>query len=804
MRIFLRPMVLAVFAAGFGMSASSCSNGGATGKADVVDLATSLQGDQKPGPVECPEGFILENALCLQEPIACVHKCADRECGDDGCGGSCGNCDGQDLCTIDGACVCVPDCKDLQCGGDGCGGQCGSCPAGFACEANICAALPCEPDCEGEECAVCPDGTVCEEDGCKVPDCVPQCDDRECGIDGCGGQCGSCPEQGYCSAGLCYDCSEEGLCRASSCPDDGNPCTQEMVAANGECYAVPNYVCKEILEELQRIYRGAQAYYGTWYQASYDDMWHPQGVPYGGHLNLVQDVTPSAGTCCWALGGPDVNEDNLCDNENGGDYFMTPTWQFLDFTRSEPHRFVYEFEESVELSDEFPKADPYEQVFEARVIADLDCDGAAGVFVVKGFFSPDPEGGYLPLSVKQKLFNNLSIPLTVEYRPEHGESEPQKISSVWPITDPTEEQLSEVYAILLEGTYMWRFREAFVNLIRIDSGAYTYYRSPKVMAYAPPELTAQADKQMLETWADHIPEYQPLMQGLTPVSGSCCAGKGADNDYDNRCDPNPEVWGERTWGSLKFGLWGSHQWLYGFKELEVDKQKAIYRGEAFSDLNCDGNWERLFLLTGDYLTNDLGIPKSWRFEYLPVFYNGEGDPAVSTTISPDTQTFALFQDMVGESWGPWEATPLPYSGTHGEAFFYLDQIEAAISSHWESNCSLPDPPEDPTPPGWWGCTEDADDNGLCDANPEAWNHEFWTAIGFKIEAEHLYQFEVESNTISPAHLMIETTALGAHQYSGGDSLSFRKYGIASDVDGECSVKWFEGYNTGTGGPMGFW
>ena len=48
------------------------------------------------------------------------------ECGDDGCGGSCGTCPGAapicdaGLCTPD---VCTADCLGKACGDDGCGGQ---------------------------------------------------------------------------------------------------------------------------------------------------------------------------------------------------------------------------------------------------------------------------------------------------------------------------------------------------------------------------------------------------------------------------------------------------------------------------------------------------------------------------------------------------------------------------------------------------------------------------------------------------------------------------------------------------------
>ena len=73
---------------------------------------------------------------CTFTPVdgCCTADCTGKECGDDGCGGSCGTCplDNCDLAT--GTCPCVPDCSGKTCGSDGCGGSCGACPDGTSCE----------------------------------------------------------------------------------------------------------------------------------------------------------------------------------------------------------------------------------------------------------------------------------------------------------------------------------------------------------------------------------------------------------------------------------------------------------------------------------------------------------------------------------------------------------------------------------------------------------------------------------------------------------------------------------------------
>ena len=80
--------------------------------------------------------------------VACQASCTNRTCGDDGCQGSCGQCESGSLCA-NGACVaCTPNCAGRGCGDDGCGGSCGSCTDGAACsEQGICeAGSPSDPN----------------------------------------------------------------------------------------------------------------------------------------------------------------------------------------------------------------------------------------------------------------------------------------------------------------------------------------------------------------------------------------------------------------------------------------------------------------------------------------------------------------------------------------------------------------------------------------------------------------------------------------------------------------------------------
>ena len=82
------------------------------------------------------DGYV-DEADC--EPLnEMIPSCEGKECGDDGCGESCGECVGnQDLC-VEGSCICMPDCAGSECGDDGCGGSCGSCSLDENCQQGTC------------------------------------------------------------------------------------------------------------------------------------------------------------------------------------------------------------------------------------------------------------------------------------------------------------------------------------------------------------------------------------------------------------------------------------------------------------------------------------------------------------------------------------------------------------------------------------------------------------------------------------------------------------------------------------------
>ncbi len=158
-------------------------------------------------------GMIL--VACGEED--CTPVCDGLVCGDDGCGGSCGECGAVGPC-FEGQCVpCAPDCTGRACGDDGCGGSCGECQDDLVCQPTswACGPVPvncypnclpqngCGPDGCGNLCGECLFPEVCDARTRMCEElCIPDCEDSNCGTDGCGGSCGTCAE-GNCVAGKC-------------------------------------------------------------------------------------------------------------------------------------------------------------------------------------------------------------------------------------------------------------------------------------------------------------------------------------------------------------------------------------------------------------------------------------------------------------------------------------------------------------------------------------------------------------------------------------------------------------------------
>lgn len=221
---------------------------------------------------------------------ACTPDCQGKQCGDDGCGGSCGTCQAPAQCVVD---QCVKGCGEIldsccykhysivcdsdeeknkyywgikDCGtNDAC--RWDEAPDWYRCDPTLpdyedpsgvkprACDFNCVPDCKGKDCGhdgcggpcgECGPGGECKSDGrC----CYPDCNGKDCGSDGCGGQCGFCHMVENCKNGHCvhyYGCKTT---ITPGCPD----CACEQCVCEKDpacCFSSWDYQCmKECRDE---------------------------------------------------------------------------------------------------------------------------------------------------------------------------------------------------------------------------------------------------------------------------------------------------------------------------------------------------------------------------------------------------------------------------------------------------------------------------------------------------------------------------------------------------------------------------
>ncbi len=226
------------------------------------------------------------NACAMHRCQGCAQQCLNRNCGADGCGGSCGTCPNNKICDGTGKCVCVgkseaddvvcadgidndcnnmTDCADAGCAGMRCSNQggrfcvAGSCKA--ACRIGGAVYVQGTPN-PMNPCQVCDpnasdgdwtprDGVACQGGTCRAGACCTGCWD--------GAQC-RIPSVSFCGAAGadCVDCNDNNACHTPSCiggackiasKADGTPCGPSLCVndmscncqglfSNGNCTAV--------------------------------------------------------------------------------------------------------------------------------------------------------------------------------------------------------------------------------------------------------------------------------------------------------------------------------------------------------------------------------------------------------------------------------------------------------------------------------------------------------------------------------------------------------------------------------------
>ncbi|MBR57033.1 MAG: hypothetical protein CMH54_03135 [Myxococcales bacterium] len=133
------------------------------------------------------------------EELPCTPDCNARECGFDGCYGSCGTCESDELCSTEGLCSPIhsdPLCGDGICSGDESSANCIE-DCGTVCGDGVCNGNESSQSCANDCGSVCGDG-VCngtESSTNCVGDCGALCGDGVCNgnesSNSCGSDCGS-------------------------------------------------------------------------------------------------------------------------------------------------------------------------------------------------------------------------------------------------------------------------------------------------------------------------------------------------------------------------------------------------------------------------------------------------------------------------------------------------------------------------------------------------------------------------------------------------------------------------------------
>jgi hypothetical protein len=171
--------------------------------------------------------YICSDGVCVcSHDYACIYW--ERECGDDGCGGTCGTCSTFPHSNM--GCGAIPMATQYL-------GKCyiSSCTGNYGnCDNSITNPNGCEtPLGTNTNCASC--GNTCENGAScyNYACCTPSCSGKECGSDGCGGSCGSCnPATQICDgSGSCvaksgtYSCGDgiitQSINEQCDCGSDG-------------------------------------------------------------------------------------------------------------------------------------------------------------------------------------------------------------------------------------------------------------------------------------------------------------------------------------------------------------------------------------------------------------------------------------------------------------------------------------------------------------------------------------------------------------------------------------------------------
>jgi len=175
---------------------------------------------------------------CCHKTGSCVPLCNGKQCGDDGCGGSCGDCADTELCSENGLCLtCKPNSPE-------------ACSDGSCDDANPCTELVCD---EIGGCTNQPktDGTTCEfPAACGGGECLSGvCQPVGATPATLGDNCGDVPGIGRCDGHTLKRC-DWGKLVVISCAAEGKACGWDQDEFDGVgafgCVSQDGYICDDV------------------------------------------------------------------------------------------------------------------------------------------------------------------------------------------------------------------------------------------------------------------------------------------------------------------------------------------------------------------------------------------------------------------------------------------------------------------------------------------------------------------------------------------------------------------------------
>ncbi len=122
---------------------------------------------------------------------------------------------------------------------------------------------------------------------------------------------------------------------------------------------------------------------------------------------------------------------------------------------------------------------------------------------------------------------------------------------------------------------------AFINYMRKAKTSEAIDAMDKIVKGAA-EYVMEPRSDRANDWVKLACQF-PDTQTITPVGASCCA---LDDDADDRCDEDPNVWSTQSWAALKFKMDGQHYFQYTFTSTGTGTESE-FEVEANADLDCD-------------------------------------------------------------------------------------------------------------------------------------------------------------------------------------------------------------------------